>query len=133
MRKFLAFTGLLLVAGFTFGAEVGLFEPTSWFASPDAVLAAAGLIVPFIAKAVTALGKDWFNTDGGATVWLSFGVAALIGGIGGYFALGHFAGVAGLTGAIQAVILVAVAFFGSNGLAKAERQAAASAAKKLKD
>jgi hypothetical protein len=51
--------------------------------------------------------------------------------VGGYFSLGYLAGVSGLQGALQAAFLVAVAFLGSNGMAKADRQVAASAAKRL--
>lgn len=111
--------------------DVNVFDPSSWFVSVEAVLLAGSLLTPFITKVFTALGKDWFHTEGRATQWLSLAVAVIIAGVGGYFALGYFAGVAGLTGALQSIIMVAAAFLGSNGLAKNERQVAAAAIKRV--
>lgn len=62
---------LILFAGF-FGAvalaqQVAVLDPATWYASPETILIAASLIVPFITKILTALGKDWFKTEGRAT------------------------------------------------------------------
>ena len=133
LRIFAFFSAILAITLFTVGVaqEVVLFDPASWFASSEAVLIAAGLITPWITKVFTALGKDWFHTDGKATQWLSLGVAVIIGGVGGFLSLGYFADVSGVQGAIQAAFLIAVAFLGSNGMAKADRQVAASTARQV--
>lgn len=136
IRKFKTLSSLLLIFAFTalgvgIAQEVIILDPSTWFGSAEAVLIAASLIVPWITKIITALGKDWFHTDGKATQWLSLAVSVLIAGIGGYFSLGYLAGVSGLQGALQAAFLIAVAFLGSNGMAKAERQVAVSAARRL--
>jgi len=129
--SFFAALFALTIVGVGIAQNVIVFDPATWFASPEAVLIAASLLVPWITKIITALGKDWFHTDGSATQWLSLAVAVVIAGVGGYFSLGYLAGVSGLQGALQAAFLVAVAFLGSNGMAKAERQVATSAVKKL--
>lgn len=133
LRIFAFFSALMALTLVTIGVAQGvvLFDPTTWFASSEAVLIAAGLITPWVTKIFTALGKDWFHTDGSATQWLSLGVAIIIGGVGGYLSLGYFADVSGIQGALQAAFLIAVAFLGSNGMAKADRQVATSAAAKL--
>lgn len=133
LRIFAFFSALMALTLFTVGVaqDVVLFDPATWFASSEAVLIAAGLITPWVTKIFTALGKDWFNTDGQATQWLSLGVAIIIGGVGGFLSLGYFADVSGIQGALQAAFLVAVAFLGSNGMAKSDRQVATSAAKKM--
>lgn len=133
LRMIAFFSALLAftLVGVGIAQDVIVFDPATWFTSAEAVIIAASLIVPWITKIVTALGKDWFHTDGTATQWLSLGVAVLIAGVGGYFSLGYLAGVSGLQGALQAAFLVAVAFLGSNGMAKSERQVATSAAKKM--
>lgn len=130
LRVFAFFSALLSLTLFTVGVaqEVIIFDPSTWFATSEAVLIAAGLITPWITKVFTALGKDWFHTDGKATQWLSLGVSVIIAGVGGFLSLGYFADVSGVQGAIQAAFLVAVAFLGSNGMAKSERQVARSTA-----
>lgn len=133
LRIFAFFSALMALTLVTVGVAQGvvLFDPATWFASSEAVLIAAGLITPWVTKIFTALGKDWFNTEGQATQWLSLGVAIIIGGVGGFLSLGYFADVSGIQGAIQAAFLIAVAFLGSNGMAKADRQVAVSAAGKM--
>lgn len=141
MRKFfnkiklvVASTALMAVAAtVAFANDVSVFDPSTWFVSVDTVLMVGALIVPFITKVFTALGKDWFATEGRATQWLSFAVSVIIGGVGGYMALGYFSGVSGTAGALQAVVMVAAAFLGSNGLAKNERQVAAAALMRAED
>lgn len=125
--KYLALT----IAFVSFGAvlaQATTLDPRSWFTNQEAVLAAAALITPWLTKVATALGKDWFSTDGNATVWLSAAVAALIAGVGGYLGLGYLAGETGLMAGVQAAGLTLFAFLMSNGMAKGERQVAKSAA-----
>lgn len=133
MHKFLGFIkySSLAVAFICFGAvlaqEVNI-DPRTWFASQEAVLAAVAMITPWVTKIATSLGKDWFNTDGNATVWLSAVLAAIIAGVGGYLGLGYLAGETGLMAGVQAAGLTVFAFLMSNGMAKGERQVAKSAA-----
>lgn len=107
---------------------VVITDPSTWFQSQATIFTAAALITPWITKVVTALGKDWFKTDGRATQYLSLAVAAIIAGVGGWLSLGFLAGAAGWQGALQGAILTIVAFIGSNGMAKAARQEATSGA-----
>lgn len=132
MRKLLVpFSVLFAIFGIAWAQDVSLFDPSTWFVSVEAVMTAASLITPWIVKLFTALGKDWFKTDGKATVWLSFVVSVLIAGVGGYLALGVFAGSSGLMGALNATFVTLVAFLGSNAMAKNERQVATAAAVRL--
>lgn len=126
----------LTVAFVTFSAALAqavTIDPRTWFGSQDAVLGAAALVTPWIVKIVTALGKDWFSTDGMSTVWLSAVVAGLIAGVGGYMGLGYLAGESGLTPAVQAAGLALFAFLMSNGMAKSERQVASATAARLQE
>lgn len=128
MRILLALTFLSMM--FVAYAQ-NILDPGSWFHDNAAIFSVAALIASYVTKIFTALGKDWFNTDGSSTQWLSAGVAVLIGGIGGFFGLGQFAEMSGLTGVFNAAILVVIAFLTSNGMAKSERQVAASAARSI--
>lgn len=117
-----------LLMGTARAQQPELLDPRTWFTSADAVVLTVGLIMSYLVKLGTALGKDWFKTSGSSTVALSAIFAVLIGGYGGYQALGAFgAAGGGIAGALQAVVLTLVAFFASNGSAKAERQALAGA------
>lgn len=107
------------------------FDPRTWFETQETVFAAVALIVPWITKALTALGKDWFNTDGRATQWLSLVVAFLVAGVGGFLGLGYLAGATGLVAALQAGALTAFAFLMSNGMAKNDRQVAQATAVRI--
>lgn len=119
---------VVLAMGSARAQQPELLDPRTWFSSADAVVTVVGLIMAYLVKLATALGKDWFKTSGGSTVALSAIFAVLIGGYGGYQALGAFgAAGGGFAGAVQAVVLTLVAFFASNGSAKAERQALAGA------
>lgn len=132
---FIKYTALV-IAFVSFGAVLAQavsIDPRTWFTSQEAVLAAAALITPWITKVFTSLGKDWFNTDGNVTVWLSAGVAALIGGVGGYLGLGYLAGETGLMAGVQAAGLTLFAFLMSNGMAKSERQVARSTATHIQE
>lgn len=134
--KLLSFFSMLLAItlfGVALASEVILFDPITWFATQEAVFIAAALITPWITKIFTALGKDWFHTEGKYTQWLSLGVAAVIAGVGGYLSLGYFANISGFQGALQAAFLTIIAFLGSNGMAKSERQVALSTARHIGD
>jgi len=103
--------------------------PASWFMSPETLQAFILLVTPWIVKITTALGKDWFKTEGKYTIYLSLGLSIVLAGIGGFFSLGYLAGVGGVKGAIFAIINTVVGFLGSNGLVKGEVQAAKRIAK----
>lgn len=131
-----AFVVILLVLVFSGrvfaqSAPPELLNPATWFTSVEAVLAIAGVIAAYLTKLTTALGKDWFKTEGNNTVILSAVVAAVIGGIGGWLALGAFTGTGGLGGAVAAIGSAVIAFLGSNASAKAERQALAGAVSRI--
>lgn len=112
---------------------VTILDPRTWFQSQETLFAAVALLSPWLVKALTALGKDWFGTDGRATQWLSLVVAAIVAGVGGYLGLGYLAGAAGFGAALQAAVLTAVAFLVSNGMAKNERQVATAAALRVEE
>lgn len=124
---------LLVLSGRAFAQATApeLLSPSTWFTSVEAVLAIAGVIAGYVTKLTTALGKDWFNTEGQATVILSAVIAAIIGGVGGYLALGTFAGAGGIGGAVAAIGTALIAFLGSNASAKADRQALAGAVNRI--
>lgn len=122
---------LALLIGVARGQEVSVLDPSSWFTSVEAVMLIGGVIAGYVTKLATALGKDWFRTEGQGTVILSGFVSVVIGGVGGWLALGAFGSPGGLQGAVYAAGMVLIAFLGSNGSAKAERQAMAGAAKRL--
>lgn len=123
---------VLLLSGRVFAqAAPELLKPATWFTSVEAVLIIAGVVAGHVTKLTTALGKDWFRTEGQSTVVLSAVVAAIIGGVGGYLALGTFAGTGGLGGAVAAVGSALIAFLASNASAKSERQALAGAVKRI--
>lgn len=127
----LAVALLALLIGVARGQEVSVLDPSSWFTSVEAVMLIGGVIAGYVTKITTALGKDWFGTEGQGTVVLSGVVSVLVGGVGGWLALGAFGSPGGIQGAVYAAGMVLIAFLGSNGSAKAERQAMAGAAKRL--
>lgn len=104
-----------------------ILQPSTWYASMEAVFAITAIIAGWVTKLATALGKDWFRTSGPSTVALSAVIAALVGGVGGWLSLGVFAGAGGITGAVAAIGMAVLAFLGSNASAKADRQALAGA------
>ncbi len=118
---------------FAQAAEPQLLDPSTWYTSVGAVLSIAGVIAAYVTKLATALGKDWFKTSGQSTVILSAVIAAVIGGIGGYLALGTFAGAGGIGGAVAAIGTALIAYLGSNASAKADRQALAGAVQRAED
>ena len=118
---------------FAQAANPELLQPSTWYTSLDAVFLITAVIAGWVTKLATALGKDWFKTQGSSTVALSAVIAALIGGVGGWLSLGVFAGAGGITGAVAAVGTAVLAFLGSNASAKADRQALAGAVQRAED
>lgn len=114
-------------------AQPELLQPSTWFASLESVFFITAVLAGWVTKLGTALGKDWFKTQGSATVALSAVIAALIGGVGGWLSLGVFAGAGGITGAVAAIGTAVLAFLGSNASAKADRQALAGAVQRAED
>lgn len=130
----LAYVVSLVLGGFARAAQVDPLNPSTWFTDTEAVLTIAGILFGWLVKAATALGKDWFKTEGTATVVVSAAVAVLIAGIGGYQMMGVFTDLGGgIQGAIQAAWMTLLAFLTANGNAKAERQAIASAVQRVEN
>jgi hypothetical protein len=102
--------------------------PSTWFESPEALFAIGAVFAGWVVKLATALGKEWFRTNGQATVYLSGGISVAIAGFGGYFALGYLTGAGGFAGALQAAAMALLSWVGANASAKYDRQAAAAAA-----
>lgn len=133
-RAFLVFTltVLAVLAGFVLAqVEINPVDPGTWFVSEETIFAAGTLIAGWLVLLFTALGKDWFQTDGISTVILSGILSVLIAGIGGYYALGFLAGAGGFAGALKAMAMALLSFVGSNAKAKYDRQAAAAAAERI--
>lgn len=121
--------GLVMVLAHAHAQSPDLSDP---FGSREALVGLVMLIAAWLTKLLTALGKDWLKTEGPTTVALSAAIAALLGGIGGYFALGIFAdGGGGLNGALTAIGMAVAAFLGSNASAKSDRQAVAGAVERV--
>jgi hypothetical protein len=126
----LAVAGVAWFAGAVFAqtVEVDPQAPATWFESQATVFLAGSMLAGWIVKLATALGKDWFQTHGQATVILSAALSVAIAGIGGYFTLGYLTGAGGFIGAVQAAAMALLSWLGSNASAKYDRQAAAAAA-----
>lgn len=121
----LAVAALVMFLAHAHAQSPDLSDP---FGSREALVGLVMLIAAWLTKLLTALGKDWLRTEGPTTVALSAAIAALLGGIGGWFALGIFAdGGGGLNGALTAIGMAVAAFLGSNASAKSDRQAVAGA------
>lgn len=125
----------LVLSGRAFAqaAAPDVLQPSSWFTSLEAVFAITAVFAGWVTKLTTALGKDWFKTQGSATVALSAVIAGVVGGVGGWLSLGVFAGAGGITGAVAAIGTAVLAFLGSNASAKADRQALAGAVQRAED
>lgn len=122
------------VLGFARAAQPDPFDPSTWFTSTDAVISVVGILLGFLVKVFTALGKDWLQTSGTRTVVLSGVLAVVIAGIGGYEMLGAFHDLGGgIRGALQAAWLTLLAFLTANGSAKADRQAVAGAVQRVEN
>lgn len=119
---------LLVLAGLAAAQDVSILDPAGWLASPEAVMAAGALVAGYIVNLLTAIGKDWFQTDGPRTRYLAVAISSLIAGVGGYASLGYLSDLSGWQGAIRAAIMVAVAAVVAIGKAHADRQASASGA-----
>jgi hypothetical protein len=127
MKRLVAIVLGLCVAIAAAQANPDPLDPASWFESQEAVFAVATIFAAWIVKLTTALGKDWFKTDGLATVYLSAGLSLAIAGVGGYLALGYLSGAGGLAGALQAAAMALLSWLGANASAKYDRQAHAAA------
>lgn len=121
----------LLPLAFAQLVEPDPLVPATWFESPEAVFAVGAIFAGWAVKLATALGKEWFRTNGQATVYLSGGISVLIAGVGGYFALGYLTGAGGFAGALQAAFMALLSWLGANASAKYDRQAAAAAADRV--
>lgn len=108
-------------------AQPDVLEPMTWFESVTAVIVIGGMLAGAVTRALTALGKDWFGTNGLDTIILSGGISVIVAGIGGYYALGTFAEMSGWQGAASAAFMVLWAIIQSNAGHKvgAHTQAAA--------
>jgi hypothetical protein len=111
--------------------DVDPLAPSTWFQSAASVFAIGSVFAGWVVKLATALGKEWFRTNGQATVYLSAGISVFIAGIGGYFAMGYLTGAGGFAGALQAAFMALLSWLGANASAKYDRQAAASAASRV--
>lgn len=121
----------LLGTAFAQAVSPDPLNPDSWFQSPEAVFAIGAIFAGWLVKLTTALGKDWFGTEGIDTVYLSASISVLIAGIGGYLALGYLAGAGGFAGALQAALMALLSWLGANASAKYDRQAHAAAAQRI--
>lgn len=120
---------LMILAGLALAQSVNPLDPSTWYTSAAAVIAIGTIFAHWVVKLFTALGKDWFQTNGKNTVYLSGAISVIIAGIGGYLALGYLSGQHGIMGALYAALMVLLSCAGANGAAKYDRQVAASAAK----
>ncbi len=108
-------------------AQPDPLHPDTWFVSSEAVVGIGVILAGWAVKISTALGKDWFQTDGRRTVILSAILSFIIAGVGGYLALGAFSGSHGIAGAAQALVMFALSFVAANGSAKLDRQTQSAA------
>jgi hypothetical protein len=127
MKRLIAIVLGLCVAFAVAQVNPDPLDPATWFESQEAVFVVATIFAAWIVKLTTALGKDWFGTDGLATVYLSAGLSLAIAGVGGYLALGYLSDAGGLVGALQAAAMALLSWLGANASAKYDRQAHAAA------
>lgn len=125
---------LLLSTATAQAADVPPFDPgdsSTWFGSEAAIVAFVALLTGLVVQMFTALGKDWFHTEGPRTVLLSAAIAVLLGGVAGWFTQGIFEdGPGGWTGAVQAGLTALWAFLQSNAVHKMSVQQRAAALKR---
>lgn len=107
-------------------------KPSEWFVSQEVVLAVGAWLAMHATSLLTALGKDWFHTDGKETQLLAAAFSALIAGVGGYLSLGYLSNQSGISGAIMAAVMAIIAFLGATGSAERQRQAITSAIERSK-
>lgn len=127
MRKLGITLGLLLAGVAVAQTGPDPLDPPTWFDSMAAVIGISSVFAGAIVRWATALGKDWFGTNGWQTVALSGAISAVIAGVGGYYALGAFADLQGWQGAVTAAGMAVWAVLQANGGHKigAHTQAAA--------
>lgn len=130
MLIMLAVAALLGVAAAVQPPQPDLLQPGTWFASQEAVTIIGTLLAGYVVKLATALGKDWLQVDGPYTRYVAIAISVLLAGVGGYLSLGVFAGVAGLSGAFSAMIMVIGGYFGAVAQAEYDRQTLASGAER---
>lgn len=125
----------LFTTSFVLGQEVEIdpFRPGAWYVSPEMVIAVGAFFASHLTRLFTALGKDWFNTEGNGTRWLAIGISAVIAGVGGYFSLGYLSDLSGLPGALSAVLMTAVAALGAMAKVEYDRQTLAAGAARAEE
>lgn len=126
-RAFIA-SALMLMVGLALGqsVEIDPFAPDAWYVSPETVIAAGSFLAAHLVRLLTALGKDWFNTDGNGTRWLAIGISAVIAGVGGYLSLGYLSDLSGLGGALSAALMTVISALGAMAKVEYDRQTLAA-------
>lgn len=127
----IAILGLVLF-GLALAQDPVPTDPSTWFASPETVMAIGVILAGWVVNVLTALGKAAWLTTGSRTVILSVGISVIVAGIGGYLALGYYSDLGGLPGALRAAAMVLIAAVIANGKHKADVQVATKAATKAK-
>lgn len=131
MHKLGITLGLLLAGVAVAQTEaVDVLAPDTWFESVAAVVAVGGLLAGAAVRALTALGKDSWGTNGNMTVILSGAISVIVGGVGGYLALGAFTDLGGWQGAWSAAFMTLWAFIQSNANHKRDAHTHAAALKR---
>ena len=123
-RRILIASILVLVVGIVLGQEVDIdpFAPGEWYVSPETVIAIGSFFAANLVRLFTALGKDWFGTDGNGTRWLAIGISAIIAGAGGYLSLGYLSDLSGLGGALSAALMTVISALGAMAKVEYDRQ-----------
>lgn len=124
MKLKLILISIAAIAGFALAQEVVVGDPSTWFTSPESVIAIAGILGTFLVNFLTSLGKGAWFTSGYRTVLLSGVISVLLAVVAGAVGLGVFS-----QGLIPAVTAVVVAFVGANLKYLYDKQVAESGAK----
>ena len=124
MKLKLTFISIAVIAGFALAQEVVVGDPSTWFTSPESVIAIAGIFGTFLVNFLTSLGKGAWLTSGYRTVLLSGVISVLLAVVAGAVGLGAFS-----QGLVPAVTAVVVAFVGANLKYLYDKQVAESGAK----
>lgn len=124
MKLKLILISIAATAGFALAQEVVVGDPSTWFTSPESVIAIAGILGTFLVNFLTSLGKGAWFTSGYRTVLLSGVISVLLAVVAGAVGLGVFS-----QGLIPAVTAVVVAFVGANLKYLYDKQVAESGAK----
>lgn len=91
-------------------------------------MAIGAILASYVVRLTTALGKEWFQTDGPRTKYLAIAISVIVAGVGGYLSLGFLSDVSGISGAFRAAVMVFVGYFGAVAKAEYDRQTMASGA-----